>query len=110
VSDLAAAVVAQIAETAITERLGAPDPHAIISATQTRTGVLLHINSGRNALAAEAALARAGYAVGPEPPPPNGYGPRMRVTRPNSRAPGDPPTHSPSPGSDEPGWASPGMK
>lgn len=68
---------------AIFARLGGAEPRAVISLTDDpgRPGaVLLHVNSGGNALACETALRSAGYAVEPGGAAPGRYGVLLRAT------------------------------
>lgn len=67
---------------AIAERLRYDAPEAIISCDRdpdTAGAVLLHVNSGGNAIECENALRSAGYRVEPGGPPPGEYGVRLRV-------------------------------
>ncbi|OHU46109.1 hypothetical protein BKG82_28425 [Mycobacteroides chelonae] len=70
---------------AITQRLGIGVPEAVISVAPdcTHTGwVILHVNSGGNAHAAECALRQRGYRVEPtsyDPFRPGNYGVQLRV-------------------------------
>jgi hypothetical protein len=81
-SDLTIEGVERIARTAIRERLrNASAEHAIIDVCSgAPESVLLQVNSGGNALAAEDALRAAGYQVESSPA---GRGAWLRVTRPN---------------------------
>ena len=68
---------------AIFARLGHAEPRAVISLADdpARPGsVLLHVNSGGNALACEEALAGAGYAVDPGAAAPGRHGVLLRAT------------------------------
>ena len=68
---------------AVFRRLGYAEPRAVISITYDpdRPGaVLLHVNSGGNALACEPELRGAGYAVEPGGAAPGHYGVLLRVT------------------------------
>ncbi|MEV0236900.1 hypothetical protein [Nonomuraea sp. NPDC050786] len=67
---------------AIAERLGSPMPEAILSCDRdpdTAGAMLLHVNSGGNAIECENALRSAGYRVEPGDPPPGEYGVRLRI-------------------------------
>ncbi|MEV1003431.1 hypothetical protein [Nonomuraea sp. NPDC050202] len=67
---------------AIVDRLGYDVPEAIISCDRdpdTAGAVLLHVNSGGNAIECENALRSAGYRVEPGGPPPGAYGVQLRV-------------------------------
>lgn len=80
------------AERAITERLRYHAPDAIISADYDLSeagrdfqAVILHVNSGDNAIACHDALRRAGYTVEEtdyDPFAPGHYGVQLRVRKP----------------------------
>lgn len=67
---------------AIGRRLGYAAPNAIISInrdTDRPGAVLLHLNSGGNAIAVSTALRDAGYQVQDGPPHPSRYGVQLLV-------------------------------
>lgn len=70
---------------AIGQRLGRPSPSAVIAVTRDTgrpEGVIVHVNSGGNACAAEQALRARGYRVEPmdyDPFAPGHYGVQFRV-------------------------------
>ena len=76
-SGISAQTVERIARTAIRERLGYVQDNTVIQCVQQDQEVLLHVNSGGNALAAEEALLASGYDVAAGPAA--DYGVRMLV-------------------------------
>ncbi|WP_432156818.1 hypothetical protein [Streptomyces sp. bgisy153] len=74
--------VEQLAQEAIAERLGHPADDAVISVTadpDQAEAVILHVNSGGNALACTALFNRIGYQHVALPAEPGQYGVRLRV-------------------------------
>lgn len=69
--------VEQRARRAINRRLGCTAGQAVISVERDGNSVLLHVNSGGNAIACEGALRDAGYRV--EVGPAVSYGVMLRV-------------------------------
>lgn len=78
--------VEHLARRAIDRRLGYPAPDAVIAVTpdpDRQDAVILHVNSGGNALAAASALNAAGYRTGDtyyDPFQPGHYGVQVLVT------------------------------
>ncbi len=69
--------VERIARTAITARLGYHQDNTVIECVQQGAEVLLHVNSGGNAITAENALTAAGYEVASGDPVTHGV--KLRV-------------------------------